>query len=511
MRKTTLLLLIFVQIVAVFLFQNIHSLFTELEKRETRQFVETKARLAEWLVGKYHGNTTAMQNERLFDEIRIVTAQGRSEWNEKRDKAMVHCIRLPLTETTGLEFNATIDSPTLQSARSLKTLFAVLFILTVLILLISAFYLVHLHRKGRDGEKVAPGIDPLQNYLLDLKSSQQQLLGMVDQQSRSARKSDELNRTIVNRIHIAIIFLNAGGRIEIFNHTAQQYFQRSPVHTLNNTLSAALAIYPRLAALAQSLEECRAREHEENGRIFRLDAVVLPDTGRLLLIRDITEEKNRERIQSQRDNFIMLGEMAASLAHEIKNSLGVIYGYAKSIKPETEKTQHIGKEVVYLTSMMESFLHFSRPITTVEAAEVDLVPLLRKTATENDLRLECGETSWSLPSDPVLLQVIVSNLFLNARQNGADTIRIVFRKGDDGSEVEIIDNGRGIAEKDREKIWLPFFSTRTDGSGMGLAIVKKMVGALNGDISVPHTSPGRTVFRLRFLPVSAGETADTTR
>ena len=87
---------------------------------------------------------------------------------------------------------------------------------------------------------------------------------------------------------------------------------------------------------------------------------------------------------------------------------------------------------------------------------------------------------------------------LNARQHGADRITIAFLLEENSRRIDFEDNGRGISPHLQEKIWLPFFTTREKGTGMGLAIVKKMIGALYGEITLLHSLPGSTKFRLSF-------------
>lgn len=96
----------------------------------------------------------------------------------------------------------------------------------------------------------------------------------------------------------------------------------------------------------------------------------------------------------------------------------------------------------------------------------------------------------------MLLNVIFSNLALNAGQAGAHRLQVEF-PADENTLIMVSDDGPGIPAAVRDKIWLPFFSTRDKGTGMGLATVKKLVSALNGDIQLLESKSG-AVFRIVF-------------
>jgi signal transduction histidine kinase len=206
---------------------------------------------------------------------------------------------------------------------------------------------------------------------------------------------------------------------------------------------------------------------------------------------------------------MMLGEMAASLAHEVRNSLGVILGYSKAMSGEPEKTAKIVREVQFMSEMMESFLRFSKPVAKVGSKPTDLGQVIAAAAAAQDLLVELPAPTLELKSDPLLLNVIFTNLALNAKQAGAGRLRVEFAPGTaprtdaaapprTDAAVIIADDGPGITAASAEKIWLPFFSTRDKGTGMGLATVKKLVSALNGDIQLLNPGEPGAKFKIVF-------------
>jgi signal transduction histidine kinase len=324
---------------------------------------------------------------------------------------------------------------------------------------------------------------------------------MVEKQKENVTEKEELSKSIINNINAAVIFLNQAGRINMFNPAAEQLFSQSYANARNNELDKVLSGFPELIEFIDTHEAKRTSgEVESNEKIFDIDLNPLENIGHLIIIRDVTEEKRKEEIERRNSNFVMLGEMAAFLAHEVRNSLGVIYGYTKTIKAakEKSKTQKVNKEINFLTAMMESFLNFSKPVTVQKKGKIDLVSLLKKVSAEKGIDVDLDREKIILESDPALIRSIFSNLLLNSKEAGADKIEVVFKEG---KELEILfkDNGTGIDAENREKVWYPFFTTKKKGTGMGLAIIRKIVSTLQGEISLLDTGPGGTTFKVIFF------------
>jgi len=396
----------------------------------------------------------------------------------------------------------------------MQKMFSVLTIVSGLFVLATVFYLAYQFKKPRESSRMET-LPPLQSYLLQLKGSENQLKTLVQEQQLHVNEKEELNKSIVNNINSAVIVLNRHNRIDIFNPAAQEMFTQSFVNAKNNTLDKVLAAFPEIADFLDHHEGNKiSGEVKTRQQVFYVHLNPLENIGQLILIREITEEKRREDIDRRNNNFIMLGEMAAFLAHEVRNSLGVIYGYSKTIKAESEKNKidKVNKEINFLTTMMESFLNFSRPVQISRNEAVELTSLVQKVAAESDIAVtveiadmppgqEDTKKEFFLKTDPALIQSVFSNLMLNARQAGADLVQVAFSHAGDGlPEFTVSDNGNGINEENREKIWFPFFTTKTKGTGMGLPIIRKVINSLNGEITLEESSAKGTVFKLTFYP-----------
>jgi two-component system sensor histidine kinase PilS (NtrC family) len=332
-----------------------------------------------------------------------------------------------------------------------------------------------------------------------MKSSQQELQDLVVAQRRTASEQEELNKSIINTVHLGVIYLSSGSKIEIFNPAAQALFGRSFVAARNHLLADALPGHPELVRFILAGDKRKSAEIESGRFIFFVDVVPVGDghQGRLVLVRDVSEERKKERIRRHNDNLMMLGEMAASLAHEVRNSLGVILGYSKAMSGEPEKTAKIVREVQFMSEMMESFLRFAKPVPRAGRKPTDLGAVIAAAAAAQEIAVEMPATALELNSDPLLLNVIFTNLALNARQAGAGNLTVEFTPGA-APAVTIGDDGPGIAAASAEKIWLPFFSTRDKGTGMGLATVKKLVSALGADIQLLNPGEPGAKFKITF-------------
>jgi len=218
------------------------------------------------------------------------------------------------------------------------------------------------------------------------------------------------------------------------------------------------------------------------------------------------------------ERLAALGQLSAGLAHEIRNPLSTIKGSAEMLLKNVdadgavsrELAGFISSEVDRTNALVTRFLDFARPLVLrlekTEIAEVidEAVAEVEKHAP----RLEVSIYKNYSPDIPPLLldrqliERVLYNLLLNAAQasppQGSVTVKT--RQLDDTVEVSVIDRGAGIAAKDRESIFNPFFTTKSSGVGLGLAIVSKIVDEHGGRITVESDVGEGSVFRL-LLPM----------
>jgi signal transduction histidine kinase len=482
----------------VFIFENIHSVSKELETKELDQIKRQSRFMADYLLAKYPGDIPKMRKVGYFDKIRLISQPAPAEETINIDGRDFFVVNKSLPHKRTVVFEKLFSSSSLETIRSLDRFIFGIMVVIGIFLFFNSFYLVYLFK--RDKEEVRQkNITPLQQYLTELKQSETALKGVVEQQQFNVQQKEELNKHIIDNINAAVIFINPHNKIDIFNITAQQMFSQSFANAKNNDITRVLAQFPGIVSfLSQRPEQKLSSEVSSNSQIFRIDAIPIPDSGELLIIKDITMEKAREEIARKHKNFAMLGEMAAFLAHEVRNSLGVILGYTQTIKSDPKKTEKIDTEIQFLTTMMQSFMNFARPLEVEKKQPVNIAAAIQKAASQHEIPVLCPDVEFELHTDPALLNSVFTNLFINAQEAGASEVRIGIDRNNH-LEIEISDNGKGIGASIREKIWYPFFTTKDKGTGMGLALVRKIITTLGGDIAISSTGESGTTFTITFL------------
>ena len=252
-------------------------------------------------------------------------------------------------------------------------------------------------------------------------------------------------------------------------------------------------------------------------------------TGATLFFKDLTRVEQLEERERLRDRLAALGEMAAAIAHEVKNPLAgieVMAGILKRQLADSPDAQSILGDIIKEAKMANAIvlevLDFVRPIrlqvenVSIADAIRDSVSLAEGHVPRGNVRVtvELPDALPAIQGDPHQLRQIFTNLLMNAFEalngDGAVTIAAVAvnEEGPAGGEpqgpmvqIEVTDNGPGMPADVIEKIFSPFFTTKPQGSGLGLAIVRKIVDAHDGRIDVGGLDTGGTRFRVT-LPVT---------
>jgi signal transduction histidine kinase len=201
------------------------------------------------------------------------------------------------------------------------------------------------------------------------------------------------------------------------------------------------------------------------------------------------------------------------IAHEVKNPLAGIRGAIQIIGgrlPKDSKDAQITQEIVSridaLNELMKDLLLFARP-PQAKPFPVDLralitttVELLSADPAQKSIRVEVEGSAPPVLADPDLLKIVFVNLLVNGAHamNGHGTIRAAMRQDGGSAEVTFSDSGPGIPEDVRARIFTPFFTTKSRGSGLGLPTAKRVIDAHRGtiDIECPPTGGTRVVVRL---------------
>jgi signal transduction histidine kinase len=235
-------------------------------------------------------------------------------------------------------------------------------------------------------------------------------------------------------------------------------------------------------------------------------------------------EENRAEIEdlhakemSRAEHLASLGELAAGLAHEIRNPLagiaGVVDVMGKELAPNSPSRAVMGdvqKEVVHIQAILNDLLSYSRPRPPAfHPADINLtveqaVLLARQQVYTRPVQV-LFEPSPPMPDvvhDPALIQQVVLNILLNGIQAipKEGQVKVKVRREGGRVAVEIADTGRGIAEESLPKIFRPFFTTRNEGTGLGLSLANGIVQSHGGKIEVSSSLGKGTQFKI-WLPI----------
>jgi two-component system sensor histidine kinase PilS (NtrC family) len=247
--------------------------------------------------------------------------------------------------------------------------------------------------------------------------------------------------------------------------------------------------------------------------------------GHILIFQDVTELKRIEEAMKRFEGLAMIGELAAGIAHEIKNPLASISGSVQVLR-ERMGGERMGKklmdivvrEIERLNNLVNDFLFFARPKNIswqsfdLNSKIKDSLDLFKNASNwKGDVEIIADlSPSLKITSDPALVGQILWNLFLNASEAMGESGTLYVSAGPEdlgitegppAAKIIIRDTGPGFSEKALQHLFVPFFTTKEKGSGLGLAIVKRLVEELMGEVKGRNHPEGGAEITL-LLPFS---------
>lgn len=225
-------------------------------------------------------------------------------------------------------------------------------------------------------------------------------------------------------------------------------------------------------------------------------------SGLLIIIKDFEEREKLKSLVGRDERLRKVGEMTTTIAHEIRNPLGSIRGYASLLERDLmdlphlkEMAQHIIEGIKMMERVLLNLLHFARPIE-LHLEFVNLISLVKETVSlikmdpsfpdEIEIELHLTEKELLAPIDKELIKTAVFNLLVNAFQaiQGRGKITVSIIRQNAISSISISDTGCGMDSKTRENLFSPFFTTKKEGNGIGLSEANKIIQAHFGTIDV---------------------------
>jgi len=359
--------------------------------------------------------------------------------------------------------------------------------------------------------------------------------------SRPATAGDAFFRHIVSGMRNGVLAITHEGRLALINDEAYRIFGATPrPDDLGQPVAAVLGRHPDVVRLLTSAFElhmlpnrAEMRLKPSNKVIGYTLAFVRNDEGEVLgaamFFKDLTRVEQLEERERLRDRLAAVGEMAAVIAHEVKNPLAgieVMAGLLRRKVADSPDAQtvltDIIKEAKMANAIVQEVLDFVRPIrlqverTSIADAIAGAVQLAETKVTRPDVQvhLALAEGLPQIQADQHQLTQVFTNLLINAYEamgsGGRITISAGLMRVEDGADgrdavlVEFADEGPGIPPEVAEKVFDPFFTTKPQGSGLGLAIVRKIVDAHDGRLDLRTAEGQGTTIRLT-LPIIGGD------
>jgi two-component system, NtrC family, sensor histidine kinase HydH len=405
-----------------------------------------------------------------------------------------------------------------------------------LVVLVVAYFIRRFFQSTREAQKqnlITPRTEnpstfmaaSMQGVIQKLREQEKELERLHRVEKERAEQTERLSEEVTRNMPAGLLIVNATGIISSANPAAEQALGIQGLGF--RRFSEALGESSELTKL---LSECLVE-----GKIFRREQVEHPApggecrhlgvtispirrgagkiNGAICLMMDLTELATLQQRVQLKENLAALGELSAGIAHEFKNALATISGYAQMIRSEpsgeeaTDCAQKILDQTRNITHVITEFLKYARPLE-ISDEQVPLHPVVERIVSEISealpaIRIRCEGAFKSVPGDEGLLRQALLNLARNAAEastGAANGGRVLLRgevvRGPETGfqRITVFDNGPGIPSAARGKLFRPFYTTKANGTGLGLAVVQKIIIQHGGQVDARNRSEGGAAF-----------------
>ena len=343
----------------------------------------------------------------------------------------------------------------------------------------------------------------------------------------SLREKEEVKNhlhDILESLTVGIVVIDLEGKITTFNRSAENITGLTATEVRGKKFDRLLGVnfFQDLRLNFESFEDIKENQvleteiHRKEDTLAHVSLAISPlrtlggkKIGIVVTLQDVSEMKKLEERANRNGRLLAMGEMAAKIAHEIRNPLGSMELYSSTLKKDLEHfteskklAEHISAGVKTINNIISNLLLFIRPEQKADFQIIDIHDSLKDSLFFSNHLIESTaaiEVIANYPSEPLfvrgdqeLLKQIYLNLMLNAIQSmpQGGKLTICTRRIDDNSktsafaEIRIKDTGLGISRGDMSRIFDPFFTTKKRGTGLGLPIVHNIVKLHGGTIDI---------------------------
>lgn len=351
----------------------------------------------------------------------------------------------------------------------------------------------------------------LAGYLSDLLRSADR---RVEQQQADIADLAALHEDVVRCLTSGLLTIDAKERLLTINDAAREMLglEGEPIGSVLEEIA------PELAALTQGSPETRREETHisrtgEATRYYGVSISALTDRqgrqiGRIVNFQDLTALRRMEQMIKRSEQLAALGRVAAGVAHELRNPLASISGSIElmsteaALSTDTRKLMAIAlREIERLDGLVNELLDYTRPkpeplLRTIDLGRAigtlveDIGDLHAQDEPKPELKVRCADSGLWVQVDLDALRGVLWNLVRNAGEAGSPTVTVTTRSRGDAVELALRDQGAGIPSDELEHVFEPFYTTKSKGSGLGLATVHRTVQEHGGSIEV-ESAPGK--------------------
>jgi len=372
----------------------------------------------------------------------------------------------------------------------------------------------------------------MQGVIQKLREQERELERLHRAEKERAEHTERVSEEVTRNMPAGLLLVNSSGIISNANPAAEQTLGMRGLAF--RRFSEALG---ETSGLTRLLSECLA-----SGKVFRREEVqhVTPGadvrllgitispvrrpgdkiTGAICLLSDLTELTALQQEIQLKENLALLGELSAGMAHEFKNALATISGYAQMIRGEpnpresSDYAEHILEQTRTITHVVTEFLKYAKPLD-ISDESVDLQPLVERVIGELQeaipgVKVTAEGRFGQVSGDEGLLRQAILNIARNAAEAASDAPGTgrVFILGsveaignNEVQQIRVVDSGPGISAAALEKMFRPFFTTKAHGTGLGLPVVQKIILQHGGRVEARNRPEGGAEFTVT-LPIS---------
>ncbi|MGB7978769.1 MAG: ATP-binding protein [Chlamydiales bacterium] len=349
-------------------------------------------------------------------------------------------------------------------------------------------------------------------------SRYQERLETVNQELAMQTASGVWLRRILREISDGIFFIHLDGTIALCNEAAQLLLKIKPEQIQLKKYWEVFQDELFGFSMREALKFGISHQHLYQKELEISTSFVYEGPksshGMILIVRDIGEKQRLQLIANRNDRMKDLGQMAATVAHEIRNPLGGIRGYASLLYRDLRESCHLQEMAGFiiegtksLEKIVSAVLHYAKPVE-IELQTLDLGSFLKQVGkfikvdpsfpAHVKLALHIPDAPLLAPFDPQALKSALLNLIFNAFQamplGGSLTVSLL--KIDSSCQIAIADTGLGMGEDQLERLFSPFYTTKKGGNGLGLVETQKIVQAHRGTLDVRSQPRKGTTFTI---------------